>query len=385
MRGSKKTFSLLLTAAALAAVSPAVSFAEGGNQETAAGQAGAHWQQVSEGGLNVWRYIDSSGVPVRNGQREIDGKLYFFDEDGGMMSGWIDGDGNPLEDDGLAYMDGVYYCGGPDEGAAATGWRCLPVQRENGGREQRWFYFYPNGKKAADTSITESDENGRYRYTFDENGMMRSSKKLGSSPNTLTEQWIERVPKASQDPYASENHIKRWYYGLSDGTVVQNRMRNIGGKEYLFDQAGIMRTGLVAVTKDKKYAETLICAGDSTDCSVEDLENYLEEYDLMYFDEESGARRTGTVELVSKGAIYTFEFHGSGKAVHGPHQGKLYRAGALQKAEDVGKYEIRTVDDKDYLVNRSGEIQSPGRYRDGGTVWVVERKNGAYEISAEDA
>lgn len=60
--------------------------------------------------------------------------------------------------------------------------------------------------------------------------MMRSSKKLGSSPNTLTEQWIERVPKASQDSYASENHIKRWYYGLSDGTVVQNRMRNIGGR-----------------------------------------------------------------------------------------------------------------------------------------------------------
>ena len=112
----------------------------------------------------------------------------------------------------------------------AAGWRGLPVQRENGGREQRWFYFYPNGKKAADTSITESDENGRYRYTFDENGMMRSSKKLGSSPNTLTEQWIERVPKASQDSYASENHIKRWYYGLSDGTVVQNRMRNIGGR-----------------------------------------------------------------------------------------------------------------------------------------------------------
>lgn len=61
-----------------------------------------------------------------------------------------------------------------------------------------------------------------------------------------------------------------------------------------------MRTGLVAVTKDKKYAETLICAGDSTDCSVEDLENYLEEYDLMYFDEGSGARRTGTVNLCQR-------------------------------------------------------------------------------------
>lgn len=106
---------------------------------------------------------------------------------------------------------------------------------------------------------------------------------------------------------------------------------------------------------------------------------------MMYFDEESGAKRTGTVEIISKGELHTFEFHGSGKAVHGPYQGKLYRAGALQKAEDVGKYEIKTVDDKDYLVNRSGEIKSPGRYRDGGTVWVVERKDGAYEIRAEDA
>ena len=60
-----------------------------------------------------------------------------------------------------------------------------------------------------------------------------------------------------------------------------------------------MRTGLVAVTKDKKYAETLICAGDSTDCSVEDLENYLEEYDLMYFDE--GSQTDGNCGTCVKG------------------------------------------------------------------------------------
>lgn len=381
MRENRKIVSALLTAAALAAVSPSAVWAHGCAYR---GGEAPGWQQTEENGTRRWRYWNQDGGCARDCRKEIDGKLYFFDESGTMLSGWIDGEGNQLTDDGTAYMDGIYYCGSPDEGAAAEGWKYLPVQRDHGGMEQRWFYFYSNGKKAADTSITESDENGRYRYTFDEYGIMRSSKKISSSPAVLTEQWIERIPKASQDPYASEHHIKRWYYGLSDGTVVQNRMRTIGGEEYLFDQAGIMRAGLVAVTKNKKYGETLICTGDSTDCDAEDLEQYLDEYDLMYFDEKSGAKQTGTVEIVAGGEICTFEFHKSGKAVHGPYGGKLYRAGVLQKAEDVGKYEIRTVDDEDYLVNRSGQIQGPGRYRDGGMVWFVERKNGQYEITAEE-
>lgn len=343
------------------------------------------WQQVTDASGTYWTYQDSQGQLLRDCKRQIDGRLYFFDESGRMLSGWITEDGEALDDSsGEAYVDGVYYCGSPDEGWAITGWKYLLVQREDGGMQRRWFYFKSSGRKAADTSITERDENGQYRYTFDENGILRSSKKIGGGTAPRSPQWIERVPSASQDAFSNENGIKRWYYGLSDGEVITNRLKTIDGKEYLFDAKGIMRTGLIAVTGDKKYGKTLICALDDMDADVEALDQYLDEYDLMYFDEATGARQTGTVEITSYGDTHTFGFGSNGVALHGPKSGRLYRAGLLLRADTGDKYQVKTVDDQDYLVNTSGRIQSPGHYNDNGTVWTVERADdGGYEISRE--
>lgn len=384
MKQNRKTVTVFLTAAALAVAVPASAWASEGSQTAVlGGQTAGYWQQTAGETGSIWMYVDSRGEYVRDCRKEIDGRIYFFDEAGKMLSGWISQEGTELDDSGgQGYLEGVYYCGGPEEGAAATGWKYLPVKHVNGGMEHRWFYFKSGGKKVVSTSITESDENGQYRYTFDEYGILRSSKKTGGKDGVLKEQWIQRVPKRSQDPYASENGILRWYYGLSDGNVVRDRIKTIDGKEYLFDSVGIMRTGLVAVTSEKKFAETLICEGDSVDCDVELLENCLDEYDLMYFDEQSGARQTGTVQISSYGDTYTFEFMDSGKAVHGPKNGKLYRAGVLQTADTGDKYQVKTVDDEDYLVNTSGRIQPPGRYRDGDMVWTVERGEDGYEITA---
>ena len=379
MKSGRKFLLTLFLAAAAAQTAPAgVAWAESAGAE-------GKWQKGSEQGRDYWMYQDKTGEWFRGGSRTIDGKLYFFDASGRMMSGWISEDGEMLEDGGgEAYLDGAYYCGGPDEGWAVTGWKYLPVMLEDGGVDQCWFYFRSNGRKIVSSSIEEQDENGRYRYRFDENGILCESKKLGGK-NTRKEQWIQRIPTASQDAYANAHGIQRWYYGLSDGSVVQDRMRTIGGQDYLFDSLGIMRTGLVAVGPGNKYAETLICTTDAADCNVDDLESYLEEYDLMYFDEQSGARQTGEIKLTSRGKTYTFLFLSSGKAAHGVRDGKLYRAGVLQKAEGEGRYEIRTVDDKEYLVNPSGQVQGSGRYkdRDGETVWLVRRENGGYCITVE--
>ncbi len=308
----------------------------------------------------------------------------FYDETGAPLYGWISEDGQALDDtSGDAYLDGVYYCD-PDERGAATGWKYLMVKKPEGGMERCWFYFKENGKKAADESITESDENGRYRYKLDENGILCSSKKIAGSSPSHTEQWIERVPTASQDFYANQHGIKRWYYGLSNGKVVTDQLKTIDGKVYLFDSLGIMRTGLIAVTKNRKYYETLICGTDGIDCDADSLEAYLDEYDLMYFDEISGARQTGETEITSYGQKLSFRFEDNGKAVHGSSGGCLYKAGLLQRAEAGSKYEVKTVDGCDYLVNSEGRIQKKGRYRDhGDVVWVVEREDGAYSIFQE--
>lgn len=381
MRLGKKTAAVLLAAAAISAAFP------GGAQtlnvcygsEDPENPSDYRWEKVTAEDGDFWMYRYGSRSYVHGCKKEIDGKVYFFDDSGKMLSGWISGEGDSLDDeDGMAYQEGAYYCGGPDEGAAATGWRYLQIQEENGDRRRRWFYFKDGGRKAVNTSITESDENGQYRYRFDEYGILRSSRKIGEGQRK--EQWIHRIPTSSQDSYASDNEIQRWYYGLSNGKVVQDRIKTIGGREYLFDQAGIMRTGLVAVTRGKKYAETLICEGDEIDCSVESLEGYLEEYDLMYFDEKSGARRTGNVMISSGSETYTFRFRENGKAAHGPYDGKLYRAGMLQKAENGRRYEEKSVGEKEYLVDSSGRIQEVGRYQDGETVWTVKKEKDGYVI-----
>lgn len=377
----------VLFAAAVLAVSPAAAWGAGTVGVAASGDdrpvPGA-WEQAVDASGSYWTYRDSRGQLLRDCRKQINGSLYFFDEAGRMLSGWITEDGEALDDSsGEAYRDGVYYCGTPDEGWAATGWKYLLVQREDGGMQRRWFYFKSSGRKAAETSITEADENGQYRYTFDEYGILRSSKKIGGSP-ARQEQWIERVPGAAQDAYAHENGIKRWYYGLSDGSVVTNRLKTIGGKEYLFDEMGIMRTGLIALTEGKKYGRTLICGQDDIDTDVETLDAYLDEYELMYFDEDTGARQTGTVKICSYGEPYTFGFGSNGVALHGPKSGRLYQAGLLLRADTGDRYEEKTVDGQSYLVNTSGRIQSPGRYPDNGTVWTVERADGGgYEISRE--
>ena len=84
--------------------------------------------------------------------KKINGKTYFFDDDGKMRDGW--------------YQDGtdVYYLGDEDDGARASGWLWLEVPEEedvdvNGHAddndicdEEGWYYFGSNGKMYKDAA-----------------------------------------------------------------------------------------------------------------------------------------------------------------------------------------------------------------------------------------
>lgn len=323
------------------------------------------WSIDQVGTERYWSYTDETGKFCRSQKAVIDGKTYFFDEQGHMLCGWVSEDGEAVtEEEGLGYLEGAYYCGGPEEGWAATGWKYLEVAQEDGSLRRRWFYFKDSGKKAVSTSITEEDENGAYRYSFGEDGILRSSKKIRNASGVPTSlertsggQWIQKVPGPGQDLYASENQIKRWFYGLHDGTILNSGIKTIDGKKYLFDSAGIMRTGLVVVNKEKKYQETLVCAQDGTDCSPSDLEGYMKDHDLMYFDETTGARKTGAVAVTMGGEEMKMVFDQAGRAVHGPYKGYLYSAGLIQKASKDVEYDTFVVDGKEYLVSSSGKIQ----------------------------
>lgn len=379
VKAVRKIAAVSLMAAGLCLAVPGAARAENGA-----------WKQLQSESGPYWTYVDSSGLPFYSQKAEIDGKLYFFDENGHMLTGWVSEDGEPIDDSsGEGYKDGLYYCGGPDEGWAVTGWKYIEIFREDGGTGRKWFYFKENGKKASDTRITEEDENGRYHYYLDEDGILKSSKKVSGSEKTVKNRdgevlsgvWFQKVPGKGQDLYAYENNIPRWYYGVSGDRIAKDGIKNIDGKKYLFDSVGIMRSGLVAV-KDGKYVQTLISEADDKDCSKEELQELYGSCKIMYFDEKNGDRKTGTQKLLISGEEETFMFDSQGAAVHGEYEGKLYDSGILQTADSDLKYEIVTVDDREYLIDTSGKVKKNGTYEDeDGTVWSVERQGGRYVIT----
>lgn len=380
-RAIKKIAAISLTAAGLCLAAPGTSRAAEGS-----------WREMTEGSGRYWAYVDPSGAPVCSQKVEIDGRIYFFDHMGRMLTGWVSEDGSPVDDSsGEGYKDGLYFCGGPEEGWAVTGWKYIEIFKEDGGTGRKWFYFKENGKKASDTRIMEEDENGRYHYYLDEDGILKSSKKVSGSQKTVRNRegevlsgvWIQRVPGSGQDAYAHENNISRWYYGISGDRVAKDGIKTIDGKKYLFDRAGIMRSGLIAV-KDGAYGHTLINRLDDQDCSKEELQALDRSYQVMYFDEKNGDRKTGRQKLLVSGEEEVFMFDSRGLAVHGEYEGRLYNRGILETADADLKYEIVEVDGKEYLIDTLGKVKKKGTYEDeDGAVWKVERQGGEYVITRE--
>jgi glucan-binding YG repeat protein len=367
-----------LLAAALLLPSAGTAYADG---------ALTGWAQTTDSrGNTYWSYYDRNGECLRSTSKTIDGELYFFDEEGRMLTGWITEDGEEADDDsGDGYRNGgIYYCG-EDDGKAVKGWKYISVYRENGAFVKKWFYFKDNGKKVSGTSITEEDNGNRYRYHFDDDGIMSSSTWLNADddPELKDGKWIEHVPAADQDPLGVDK--ARWYFEKPSQELVKNQLKKIDGKTYLFDRYGIMRTGLVAVSSSGKYVETIHNEDDGVNCDADDVKAY-KKYDIMYFDEKTGARKSGKVSLTFDDGTRTLMFHSSGTAVHGVYEGKLYDCGVIQSADKDMKYEIKTVDDKDYLVSTSGTIQKAGRYKGkDGTWWTVVSGSSSkgYEIEEE--
>lgn len=123
----------------------------------------------------LWYYFDSKGRMVRSNSKPIkidampkESGSYFFDEDGHMLSGWLE-----IEDE-----DGdinTYYLGEGDDGKMRTEWQFLETREdtepENKGTSYDsnvWYYFDWSGEQIKDQ---EKKINYNY-YQFDSNGVM---------------------------------------------------------------------------------------------------------------------------------------------------------------------------------------------------------------------
>ncbi len=123
-----------------------------------------------------WFYFGNKGKKISDDHKKINGKTYYFNEDGEMRDGWYS------PDNGTA----VYYLGGEDEGGRAENqwlWLECPTDDDSEDGEwvdpegdackkcddEGWYWFGSDGKMYKESK--KKTINGKY-YFFNEHGQM---------------------------------------------------------------------------------------------------------------------------------------------------------------------------------------------------------------------
>lgn len=341
--------------------------------------------------VNNWYYFGNNGKAYKSSENKpvfktINGKKYIFNSDGKMQYGWVDEDGEKLTADD-AWKEGLYYCGGENDGAQATGWVSLDIvadDDEYGDKfsslnvyddenQTRWFYFKSNGKKISDKKA--EGINGK-KYSFDVYGRMNSEWVIyDASPSTVsqgtpsytekwryygtpedgarvTKGWFKVVPDEYLNTGDYNDDSDAWYYSDKDGKLVASEIKTISSKKYAFDAKGKMKSGLKFIQTNGN--EILDIADDDITGKRYDTGSDFKEsapiwidagYQAYYFGGgEDGSMKTGKQSVTIDGDSFTFLFNKSGgnKGVGktGVDSSKIYLAGILLTADKDDKYAV---------------------------------------------
>ena len=334
-----------------------------------------------------WYYFDNKGKKVTDDDQKINGKTYYFDEDGEMLYGWHEESGD------------VFYLGTEDEGWRAENqwlWLEKPGDADDDDDEEQildcsdedecddegWYWFGSSGKMYKDSG--KKKVNGRY-YMFNEHGQMLyewiNNKKVSADSGTpgnahldgnatpgdakiddmlyynIVEEgwrgdgWYEI--DGSED--VGEDSDTDWYF-FDDGEaehadadesdcatydedgkkvyVARIKVDSSKGKKYFaFNEKGQMQTGLQYMAEDKGFYY-FDENGYMQDGKVSDVECDDDDYNF-YFNTKNG----------SNGQGYT-----------GEKDNYLYFNGKRLEADD--DYRLYYLDGDIYLVNNKGKIQS---------------------------
>ena len=121
----------------------------------------------------AYKASDNSNIRFRT----IDGKRYAFDDDGKILYGWVNEQGERQSDDD-GWESAIYYLGNWDKGDMKIGWQKIYVYDSDEDDDmEHWFNFKSNGKKRFNDSTENHDIfkeekiNGK-RYGFDNRGVM---------------------------------------------------------------------------------------------------------------------------------------------------------------------------------------------------------------------
>ncbi|MBE5980960.1 MAG: cell wall-binding protein [Paenibacillaceae bacterium] len=259
--------------------------------------------------VNNWYYFGANGRAYKSATnnsspsfKTINGKKYIFNDEGKMLYGWIDENGQRLTDDNAWRAgNGVYYCGGENDGAQTVGWASLNIKDDqwetkdndlakgvssqdtfDDEEQDRWFYFKSNGKKMYDKK--GETINGK-KYSFDIDGRMNAdwvnweatqttatnasgtrtaTQTQGNATYTegfryygspedgarKTKGWFQVVPGSYLNEGDYNDDSENWYYADKDGKLVAGQIKTINSKRYAFDNNGAMIDGYKFILLD---------------------------------------------------------------------------------------------------------------------------------------
>lgn len=314
-----------------------------------------------------WYYFNAKGRAVENTKKVIDGKTYYFDEEGKMLYGWVsvgtDSNAEMVED----FTEGDMYLGTNE-----TGWRWDNCWFKETDLEETayeniedvnhlWFYFTSNGKK--ETDFKERIDG--VDYLFNADGVMLEEVFVDDAEgNTYFASKSGAVYKDRwfwvEDEEAESDN---WYYADKNGKLIVNTEKKINGKVYLFNAEGEMITGFVGT----------VTASNDDLLDITSSEFASGEY--SYFTENGDKVLDKDIELELKDGYFVFGFDKHGKPVNKTEK-YFYKNGILQRAVDA-KYAL--IEGK--IVNASGKIMTGDKYTIDDVVYE-KQANGTYAVKA---
>ena len=317
----------------------------------------------SEAPDTYWYYYGKDGKSVVSKWQEIDGKNYYFNEEGHMQTGMLELDG------------ATYYLGEEGDDAMKTGWIELENENEELDQDTVWHFFDSNGRMVMNQ--IDRKINGSC-YTF-QNGILQTgwfrlpetaqaSADAQSGPDAETATgsdaqsaeinsalpaiasyqfyeedgkrgngWyqMEGAPEISEEGEAFIFYIKkgRPYYAAAGVQVF-----TVDGRRFGFNERGELQTGLQSViTEDGQTA------------------NY-------YFGDD-GVMKTGKQTIYDEdlGENQTWFFYtdggNKGRGFHGVRDNNVYVQGLRLDADRDLRYAPAQLDGVSYLVGTNGAIQ----------------------------
>jgi len=310
-----------------------------------------------------WYYYGSNGKSIVSKWQSIDGKYYYFNDEGHMQTG-------KLELDGF-----TYYLGDEDDGVMKTGWIQLENEAEDPDEEMVWHYFDNRGRMVMNQ--VDRKIGGSY-YTF-ENGIMQTGwYKLPAAAASTDEASADEAGVASSSNAAAENTevsnapaIASYQYYEEDGKRASG-WYEMEGVEGISEEGEIFRfyfkngaplhaeTGVQAFNIDSKRYAFNTNGEMQTDLQVVTLEDGTTAN--CYFGTD-GVMKTGKQTIYNEDTdenqtwFFLTDGGNKGQGFHGIRDNSVYRYGLRLEADRDHRYAPVELDGVSYLVNTSGSLQ----------------------------